>query len=394
MARCPGWWSPGLSPRMRGNRERGGVPSSAAGSIPAYAGEPSRAIWALTMRTVYPRVCGGTGAAFPLAGRELGLSPRMRGNPEERRTVDLLGGSIPAYAGEPSSSSVSSSGSGVYPRVCGGTCLPSLTRRRRQGLSPRMRGNHRPADQPVSNTGSIPAYAGEPMRRNRWPLPATVYPRVCGGTPFLGGDSGGGGGLSPRMRGNPIVGLIRTFGIGSIPAYAGEPVSVQVAGVRAQGLSPRMRGNLAGGAPRTFGGGSIPAYAGEPGQAGVHQRPDRVYPRVCGGTLRRWGMAIRDEGLSPRMRGNRARRAGFQFCQWSIPAYAGEPLAPQPAPGVARVYPRVCGGTSARRRAFTASRGLSPRMRGNRAKIEFSAAGLRSIPAYAGEPPARFRGSV
>ena len=71
------------------------------------------------------------------------------------------------------------------------------------------------------------------------------------------------------------------------------------------GLSPRVRGNPATGHPRTPKQGSIPACAGEPYIASTLRACCRVYPRVCGGTPRSIEKTRRDEGLSPRVRGNR-----------------------------------------------------------------------------------------
>ena len=50
---------------------------------------------------------------------------------------------------------------------------------------------------------------------------------------------------------------------------------------------------------------SIPAYAGEPYWAGSANSVNRVYPRVCGGTLNILNRGSIQPGLSPRMRGNR-----------------------------------------------------------------------------------------
>ena len=50
-----------------------------------------------------------------------------------------------------------------------------------------------------------------------------------------------------------------------------------------------------------------------------------VYPRVCGGTFQGSGPVAAALGLSPRMRGNLARRDRIVPQAWSIPAYAGEP---------------------------------------------------------------------
>ena len=78
------------------------------------------------------------------------------------------------------------------------------------------------------------------------PQSCRVYPRVCGGTFAIPGPGIRGRGLSPRVRGNPVMEEARRLDDGSIPACAGEPVGV---------------GQL------------VAAF--------------RVYPRVCGGTLMR-----------------------------------------------------------------------------------------------------------
>ena len=51
----------------------------------------------------------------------------------------------------------------------------------------------------------------------------------------------------------------------------------------------------------------------------------KVYPRVCGGTTRkRWKIGL-ENGLSPRVRGNRLEDKCFYAVRRSIPACAGEP---------------------------------------------------------------------
>ena len=48
----------------------------------------------------------------------------------------------------------------------------------------------------------------------------------------------------------------------------------------------------------------------------------------------------------------------------------------------------MCGGTRDLRHCLPAERGLSPRVRGNLARIDLATVGVRSIPACAGEPNA------
>ena len=91
----------GLSPRVRGNRQTGLFPQSLVGSIPACAGEPRRAAAASFASTVYPRVCGGTNTTAELLPSPRGLSPRVRGNRQSESVAQVDAGSIPACAGEP-----------------------------------------------------------------------------------------------------------------------------------------------------------------------------------------------------------------------------------------------------------------------------------------------------
>ena len=97
-------------------------------------------------------------------------------------------------------------------------------------------------------------------------------------------------------------------------------------------------------------------------------------------------------GLSPRVRGNHHLRPHSQPAARSIPACAGEP--PAKAGGRRRpgVYPRVCGGTLLSGGAGAVRPGLSPRVRGNQVGQNAGQLGDRSIPACAGEPPGRGRG--
>ena len=299
------------------------------------------------------------------------------------------------------------------------------------GLSPRVRGNHRFPYRRLFSARSIPACAGEPSPFWRGWDDYQVYPRVCGGTAAghrAGGPDGvyprvcGGTelgmavvlmmqGLSPRVRGNPPDQLERRAGRGSIPACAGEPVNAQtpcricpvyprVCGGTSMtpsicatvlGLSPRVRGNRGHRPPPTGSRGSIPACAGEPRSAACHQSLGSVYPRVCGGT---WSAAFwlcSARGLSPRVRGNRERAAGWGTGLRSIPACAGEPTRFHLLRPRREVYPRVCGGTPSIQFYLPFCSGLSPRVRGNRPLPLPPAYRFRSIPACAGEPSSRIR---
>jgi len=172
----------------------------------------------------------------------------------------------------------------VYPRACGGTDTASLAEAARQGLSPRLRGNHLAAGLFPRRAGSIPAPAGEPAWLVRRRAAAGVYPRACGGTSLGFRVPSNPSGLSPRLRGNRFDRLGSAHYAGSIPAPAGEP--------------PLLR-------PRFYG--------------------RRVYPRACGGTGPARVIMAGWWGLSPRLRGNHQSAPFPCLYRRSIPAPAGEP---------------------------------------------------------------------
>ena len=292
----------------------------------------------------------------------------MRGNLRSGVSPIAQSGSIPAYAGEPSPSDAYTELERVYPRVCGGTSRRWCIGCWNGGLSPRMRGNLVLKSNVVSGIGSIPAYAGEPgPAASASPIPE-VYPRVCGGTgPSFGGNPQGG--VYPRVCG----GTCQRW-----PHF-----------LHCQGLSPRMRGNPGPDERYCADCRSIPAYAGEPPVPFRHRAPRPVYPRVCGGTAPGWARRRSSKGLSPRMRGNPCDRAPPAFIIRSIPAYAGEPPQRRRRRLLAAVYPRVCGGTLTLRHCVGTPGCLSPRMRGNPLYPDWRRRGIGSIPAYAGEPAPR-----
>ena len=201
----PGSDDCGLSPRVRGNRRFCRLRRCASGSIPACAGEPSVRCSLLSVCRVYPRVCGGTSRHIVGNPPARGLSPRVRGNHYDAVVLFVKQRSIPACAGEPRSIPACAGEPAVYPRVCGGTKVVAQSSHGLFGLSPRVRGNPSlPSDVPRS-CRSIPACAGEPVRNVGHPESGTVYPRVCGGTLWQSLSGTTRPGLSPRVRGNPVV---------------------------------------------------------------------------------------------------------------------------------------------------------------------------------------------
>ena len=178
----PGLNSGGLSPRVRGNPDQARLNQNMYRSIPACAGEPSYWLKERTRAGVYPRVCGGTNQSYKFEQTSKGLSPRVRGNLTDPADLVKADGSIPACAGEPGGPPFSRFSCTVYPRVCGGTVYRGTVSGTYTGLSPRVRGNHPFALQDEYHIGSIPACAGEPPIHRRRTGRLWVYPRVCGGT--------------------------------------------------------------------------------------------------------------------------------------------------------------------------------------------------------------------
>ena len=322
-------------------RAQGVYPRPRGGTPPPRAGMAG-------LSGVYPRPRGGTADGEHEPREVKGLSPPTRGNPIAPRRQPLARRSIPAHAGEPSRAIENPLGGKVYPRPRGGTVVVQSVRAPRApppGLSPPTRGNLKMRSQSIRVNRSIPAHAGEPAtrplsRRNR-----AVYPRPRGGT--VDGRAGVlvGDGLSPPTRGNREAADPPRTAAGSIPAHAGEPHRrvrlVEVEGVYprprggtpkhcrpplcGRGLSPPTRGNLVRRRAGDRNRGSIPAHAGEPANHAGNHHGAGVYPRPRGGTAEEARAAPPDPGLSPPTRGNPAIREGVDGFVRSIPAHAGEP---------------------------------------------------------------------
>ena len=334
----------GVYPRgCGGNRPRAARAARGRGSIPAGAGEPGCGGCGGAVRRVYPRGCGGTVWTAPRHWIESGLSPRVRGNRPAMPGRAAWRRSIPAGAGEPADGEVVTATEGVYPRGCGGTSITVETDWSVVGLSPRVRGNRRRRRRRHHCVRSIPAGAGEPQFTNERNTKSKVYPRGCGGTTVPGIQGMTERGLSPRVRGNLQRPETRDRDRGSIPAGAGEPPPAPPRrsrhrvyprgcggtclsawnGAHPGGLSPRVRGNPleTGQVAKELG--SIPAGAGEPPPPRPRQNTGRVYPRGCGGTSLAHDTILPVGGLSPRVRGNPAADAPHRLNSGSIPRVRG-----------------------------------------------------------------------
>ena len=213
----------GPSPRGRGNLDASWAAGSIGGSIPAWAGKPNRGGGGGGLYGVHPRVDGETRRSSPMIRSGGGPSPRGRGNRRSASVHSPHGGSIPAWAGKPFSRRLPSGLRRVHPRVGGETAGWVAQALRCHGPSPRGRGNPRHLRTQPLDMRSIPAWAGKPMPCRRRSRSSEVHPRVGGETAGEVGSNVKRNGPSPRGRGNPST--MRTISalLRSIPAWAGKP---------------------------------------------------------------------------------------------------------------------------------------------------------------------------
>ena len=153
-----------------------------------------------------------------------GSSPHMRGTHAFNLANGLIGGIIPAYAGNTSRIIRSALGIWDHPRICGEHSQELPEQNTSTGSSPHMRGTHYRAVRAAHPHGIIPAYAGNTSTPSETPLPRRDHPRICGehyGVLFLTFTAAG---SSPHMRGTPRRSVRSQCEHGIIPAYAGNTV--------------------------------------------------------------------------------------------------------------------------------------------------------------------------
>ena len=276
----------------------------AHGSIPACTGKPRPRQWPAARGGVYPRVYGETAGDWLMGMLAAGLSPRVRGNPIDEAEPSSPWGSIPACTGKPPAPGLWCCPGRVYPRVYGETSSLARPCSTSRGLSPRVRGNPLYLANGIDISRSIPACTGKPCSRRPTRTTWRVYPRVYGETAATRPSSRFATGLSPRVRGNRVSSELWPYCSWSIPACTGKPKSTITssrwdrvyprvygetttcpsAAPSGTGLSPRVRGNRIVGFHGLYGLGSIPACTGKPAAGGAGQVELRVYPRVYGET--------------------------------------------------------------------------------------------------------------
>jgi len=214
----------GPSPRARGSPSTPVSLTADLGSIPACAGQSSVRAHAASRPGVHPRVRGAVSWQLGQTKAYSGPSPRARGSPVVGQEVDNRPGSIPACAGQSPRAHLREDRARVHPRVRGAVRSPSVIARIRAGPSPRARGSPYVALAGSKDSGSIPACAGQSHLSARRLVVSWVHPRVRGAVVTGLVSPVASVGPSPRARGSLRQELGANAQGGSIPACAGQSV--------------------------------------------------------------------------------------------------------------------------------------------------------------------------
>lgn len=297
---APAGWCEGLSPCRRGNFKSDLRTGLKEGISPRTRGEPSVDLCHVRLEWSIP-ACGGTDG------------PRSRSGPD---------GVYPRGAGETSDRAPAHIRRAVYPSTRGNSLRCSRSALV-SGLSPRTRGEHRALPRGESRRGSIPAHTGGVD------IPLSGCVRAA---------------LSPRARGNTVIGRVTTAILGLSPrtrGWGGNYATSADVG-RRSGISPRTQGKRqhdvameipvrsipahagekSGHRPEPTRRESIPAHAGGTGREIESVRVAGVYPRANGGNATTEIRRVLRSGLSPRARGEPGASRGSAAPSGSMAAYA------------------------------------------------------------------------
>ena len=394
----------GSSPLARGTPRGGGHLEGRVRFIPARAGNTAPRSPNGAPSTVHPRSRGEHGRPHPHVPRLRGSSPLARGTHHRPRGGRWLRRFIPARAGNTTVTQRRCRPWSVHPRSRGEHHNGQVRFAGHHGSSPLARGTHDSVVDLDTLTTFIPARAGNTHPPASRSPTSTVHPRSRGEHGkgmWAHGDSTG---SSPLARGTPFKAFSHRYRVRFIPARAGNTRYVHVR-VRAAPVHPRSRGEHAG----TEGGGNvtygssplargtlpperpagqdrrfIPARAGNTNSPGDACMWWTVHPRSRGEHLRRQFGLAPDLGSSPLARGTPSSGLFRGAGLRFIPARAGNTPWPARSGSSKTVHPRSRGehaGEDARR---LATAGSSPLARGTRIERRPRLGEQRFIPARAG----------
>ena len=197
----------GLSPRVWGNLCNAFGCRELRGPIPTCVGQPVRMFSFAEKESAYPHVCGATSLSTCIPAPQIGLSPRVWGNPFDADADELWPGPIPTCVGQPLVGLGAGRDGAAYPHVCGATGSILAVNIISTGLSPRVWGNQLRQFKNLEEIGPIPTCVGQPAHSQNGGASPTAYPHVCGATVDGQHSPATGQGLSPRVWGNPLLPL-------------------------------------------------------------------------------------------------------------------------------------------------------------------------------------------
>ena len=145
---------------MRGTLGGALIAAAAIGLIPAHAGNTLIAPWPVGFGGAHPRACGEHDPRPWIKITTEGSSPRMRGTLLGLACWLRAAGLIPAHAGNTGHSGSKRGFTGAHPRACGEHGVDEARAALKKGSSPRMRGTLSQVGGFLSDTGLIPAHAG------------------------------------------------------------------------------------------------------------------------------------------------------------------------------------------------------------------------------------------
>ena len=331
-------------PRVCGEHGRAdGHGLQRVGIIPACAGNTGIFSPTALRRRDHPRVCGEHLWRCRSLRARWGSSPRVRGTLPDPFWLHSWIGIIPACAGNTGAWAGTPWQARDHPRVCGEHLHRWGIYGMSKGSSPRVRGTLLPCPRPPTPRGIIPACAGNTRMVAEWDNVERDHPRVCGEHEWDSPAARDAWGSSPRVRGTLMVGYLTGTDSGIIPACAGNtatPLAVRslsrdhprVCGEHKHGVK---RGHLT-----TW---IIPACAGNTIGIVKNYSGSGDHPRVCGEHISAMTRMDADTGSSPRVRGTLLVACFRWYSAGIIPACAGNTLGQGRASVRERDHPRVCG---------------------------------------------------
>ena len=193
----------GSSPHMRGTLGDPFHVRAGVGIIPAHAGNTQEHGGLLEHGRDHPRTCGEHYRHADRRRRHSGSSPHMRGTRDLETDLRAFIRIIPAHAGNTICVEFPKNSVEDHPRTCGEHILQASQPSNLTGSSPHMRGTPELSELSVSDTGIIPAHAGNTLGLSETEARKRDHPRTCGEHQPHARAGGDGRGSSPHMRGTP-----------------------------------------------------------------------------------------------------------------------------------------------------------------------------------------------